>query len=497
LVQIGVDLPRGAQAITMQQRLGKTTEARVALWVMAGRLLILTLPAVLLLAASLRYSGGTFGPLWLGTLFLMLAGGLAIRAPKALHQPPGTAVIMLYAIGLSWLLLGALGQSDWFIHFAQAALLVVALLVFASQCLQESGAPALRRARTMAARLKNRRDWPAELQACCQLPEVKALRDALQVDAAPALALLTDSRPQVRVAALAALEYRQNWRTHQPEVVLQIARQAAEPEVRAAAVNALANVEDRVLLESLSEFLHDTSALVRTTATEALLWNTEQLWPWIRLAVRRALADPLCQEDGALQNEGTVFPPEVVADLISWCSEKGVLAVRAALTLGAHFNQALALGAGLTIVEEMRRYLADVHAPVMLRLEVARVLYNHRELDDQVLRRLLDPSNPAPLRLIAVEALLNRGQSPEAMAALHDLARLPNREIALGIADVVQRRLGLDLGLPRGQPLPPLHSRQAADVARRVLAWANRQELPAEDDDVPDRSDETAWPTAL
>ena len=39
-------------------------------------------------------------------------------------------------------------------------------------------------------------------------------------------------------------------------------------------------------------------------------------------------------------------------------------------------------------------------------------------------------------------------------------------------ADIVQRRLGVDLGLPASQPLPPVQSRQAADVTRRVMAWA-------------------------
>jgi hypothetical protein len=460
------------------------------------RLAVLLLPASLLLLISARLSSSTFGPLWLGTIFQVLACGLALASPEALREPPGTAVIMLYAIALSWLLLGALGHSDWVLHLTQAVLLVVPLLVFANQCLRESGAPALRRARTMAARLANRREWPADLLTCRLLPEVKALRDALQVDASPALMLLSHPRPQVRVAALAALEYRQNWRSHQPDVVLQLARQALEPEVRAGAVNALANVEDRHLIEALAEFLYDPSRLVRQTAAEALLWNTEQHWPWIRLSVRRALAEPSCQEDGALHHEGTVFPPEVVCDLVAWCSEKGSLAVRAALTLGAHYNQALTFGAGPAMLEDMRCQLANAHAPVMLRLEMARVLYLHRELEDGMLRRLLDPSNPAPLRLIAVEALLSRGQSPEAMAALHDLARLPNREIALGIADVVQRRLGIDLGLPRGQALPPVHSRLAAEVARRVLSWATRQEVPAEDA-IEDHSGETAWPAPL
>jgi hypothetical protein len=40
---------------------------------------------------------------------------------------------------------------------------------------------------------------------------------------------------------------------------------------------------------------------------------------------------------------------------------------------------------------------------------------------------------------------------------------------------VVQRRLGIDMGLPRGQDAPPVSSRLAAEVARRVLIWATQQ----------------------
>ena len=57
----------------------------------------------------------------------------------------------------------------------------------------------------------------------------------LGLDAAPALVLLNHARVQVRVAALAALEFRQNWRVGQAEMVLQLAQQTREPAVRAAA----------------------------------------------------------------------------------------------------------------------------------------------------------------------------------------------------------------------------------------------------------------------
>jgi hypothetical protein len=52
--------------------------------------------------------------------------------------------------------------------------------------------------------------------------------------------------------------------------------------------------------------------------------------------------------------------------------------------------------------------------------------------------------------------------------------RPPSRPCATwrGCPIVIQRRLGIDLGLGLGQPLPPIHSRQAAEITRRVMGWA-------------------------
>ena len=61
-------------------------------------------------------------------------------------------------------------------------------------------------------------------------------------------------------------------------------------------------------------------------------------------------------------------------------------------------------------------------------MELARLLQTHGYLEKELLHKLLDPANPAPLRLIAVEALLAESDSVEARAALRALARLPNRD---------------------------------------------------------------------
>src|SRR5207302_684368 len=119
-----------------------------------------------------------------------------------------------------------------------------------------------------------------------------------------------------------ALNNRRQWRPGQAETVLKMARRAAEPEIRVAAVGALVNLTDRELLESVSEFLYDPSRRVRKAATETLLANWEQNWNWVRPAVRKALAEPLCQNDGPLQSGGGALGPDVLSDLTAWASEK-------------------------------------------------------------------------------------------------------------------------------------------------------------------------------
>src|SRR5262249_46783547 len=154
------------------------------------RALVLLLPTGLLLGASLRISPESALRLWLGTGFQVLVCGLSFLSRKSREQPIAPSLITLYLIALGWLWWGGGTQDDWYLHFARAVLLGVPISLFAFQTLTESGAPALRRARMLAERLANRKDWPMELGTCRTLPEVKALREALHLDATPALALL-------------------------------------------------------------------------------------------------------------------------------------------------------------------------------------------------------------------------------------------------------------------------------------------------------------------
>lgn len=439
---------------------------------------ILFFPAMLLFIASVRATGRIQTVLWLGTAVQILICCMLYLTQRASRPPIGPAVILLYLLGLAWIWAGHGNSVDWYSYFAQAMLLLGTLGIFALQSLMESGALGFRRSKLLAQRLAERKDWPTDLTACRTLPEVKALREAVHFDAAPALALLRHPRMQVRVAALAALEFRTSWGPGQAELVLFVAQHAPEPALRAAAVMALGNVEDRGIVEHLAEFLRDPALEVRRAVTEALLWESATRWPWIRHTVHQALADPKLQDDGGLRHDGQLYSPEAVADFTAWTTEMGSLGGRAARTLGFHYQRALSEKVDDDLIADLKRQLGDPHTAASLRMELAQVLQTHRLMDRPLLEKLLDSGNPAPLRLLAAEALLTTDYNAFALATLRDVARLPNREIALLTADIVQRRLGVDLGLALGQPLPPVHSRLAAEITRRIIVWAEQVEHP-------------------
>jgi HEAT repeat protein len=444
------------------------------------RVLILFLPAGLLLAGALRAEPPVQVLLAIGSGVTGLSGLVLIRRDRLWRPPVNLAVVGLYLIGLLWLTLGTADFGAWYPHLAQALFMLVPLLMFAAQMLDSSGLADLRRARLLGHRLAERKDWPEDITTCRSLPEVKALRESLHPEAAPALALLHHPRPQVRLAALVALEFRKTWRPGQSGMILHLAQQEPVTAVRAAAVAALANLDDRRLLEALVPFLYDRESAVRRAAAEALLWDAELRWPWLRLAIHAALSDPRSAKDGPLPFPGADLPAQAIADLTGWASETGSLGLRAALTLVDHYSRTLCEGATEPFIERLRAEVADPHVAAVLRLELARLLLDHARLTDALLERLLDLDQPAPLRLLAAEALLKAGPHPPAVQALREIARQPNREIAMACAALVQRALGVDMGLALNEPLPALNSRQAADVTRRVMLWATQppREVP-------------------
>ena len=121
---------------------GTASDKKTGFLFLMGRILLLLLPVTLLLICSIRGTSHSPRLLWLGTLFQLLACGLYLFGRQGRREPTAAAVIMLYVIALSWMLLGTMGADDWFLQLSQAVLLVVPLIYFAVQCLMESGAPA-------------------------------------------------------------------------------------------------------------------------------------------------------------------------------------------------------------------------------------------------------------------------------------------------------------------------------------------------------------------
>jgi hypothetical protein len=315
-----------------------------------------------------------------------------------------------------------------------------------------------------------------DLHQIRQQAEVQALAESVGADPSPIFTLVVHPRVEVRMAGLCALEYRTRWLTGQPRYLLGLLANAQEPEIKSAILLALACSEDRSILEAMCEYLWDPNPEVRRAAVQALLWNTEDRWIWIQTAFRQALNHPTCALDGPLISPGMVLRPEVLVDLVSWTAEKGILAQRAAMTLGIHYDQLLRQGANITELRDLEQQVVNPQTPAFWRLEIARLLGQHREVSQEVAQTLLNPSNPAPLRLLAVETLLGKSSHQQALSVLVEVARLPNREMALAAAEIVQRRLNIHLGLDNGHALPPTHTRQAAEIVRNVLLWADRQE---------------------
>ncbi|MFN4258677.1 MAG: HEAT repeat domain-containing protein [Gemmataceae bacterium] len=440
------------------------------------RLSIALLPLGIMIAGFTYQIGPVPLPVWAGVGAQLMLTLIFWTNLRLWQRPVGSPLIILYLVALGWVWLVGHYFETWYTHFSQSLLLVILLIVFALKFLRDSGAWSCRRVRQLTDQLTRRRDWPSDWLAYRSLPEVRELRELLLFDPTPALALLTQPRTEVRVAALLALEGHKDWRGGQAEALLRLAQEAREPTVRGAVVLALGSLEERALIEAVAEYLFDPAPLVRRATAEALLRDTEKRWTWFRSPVRQYLGDPAYQEDGALCPAGTLLSTEAVNDLLAWSSEKGPLGVRSALTLGAHYQSVLSSRPDPRFIDELKRQVADPQLAPALRLELARLLDQTSELDADLLEKLLDAANAAPLRLLAAERLLADPNHAAAIAALKELARLPNREMALSTAEVVQRRLGIDLGLALGQPLPAAHSRQAAEVTRRVMHWAAQGE---------------------
>jgi HEAT repeat protein len=410
--------------------------------------------------------------LYVGAGVQALFAVVFLRAHPVWRPPVSASLVVLYLIALAWLWLPTRGTTDPLIHVSQSILLLVSVGLAAYHDLTRTGAEPLRRANKWCGRLVAREHWPMQLADCRALPEVAALREAVRDEVRPVLALLSDPRPEVQCAALAALEYRPHWRPGEAELVLKTARESLEPAVRASAAYALASVDSAELIAGLAAFLRDPAPEVRVAAAEALLWDADARWPFARDGIREALADPGLANDGPLFAAGRV-PAAAIADLMTWAEEHAPLAPRAIVTLIEQYHRDLTDGDQPELGSRLAATMLDPTAPPALRVELAALLRDHHLLSPDLLDRLTNLDQPGPIRLFAAEQMLRiNPHDPDGVDVLRGLARQPNREMALSVATVLQNVLGLDLGLPAGER-PPANSKMAADVARRVLQWAN------------------------
>jgi hypothetical protein len=272
--------------------LPRPTARRLGALNLAGRAGVLFLPAAILALGAGVAPAGDRAMYWLGTGLVAFLGLILLPQPRLAQLSTGLAVVALYILAQVWLwFCNTTYHTHWYPHFALGVLLAVPLLLFAAVTLVRSGAADLRRARLNVRRLLRRTQWPVDLSSCQTLPEVVGLREAVQEDATPALALLDDARPPVRASALAALAYRSAWQPGQAERVQHAIRRAPEPAVRAAGIRSLAFSRDPFVVESLAESLRDPAPEVRRAAAEVLLWDGERRWGWVRYGVHEALAD--------------------------------------------------------------------------------------------------------------------------------------------------------------------------------------------------------------
>jgi len=412
-------------------------------------------------------------PLAIGAVVQLVYAIVFVRQHPVWRPPVAPSVVVMYLVALGWCWLVGRTLTDTLLFLVQGLLIIMAVGLFAVHDLIRSGAEPLRRAKNSSRKLTGRRDWPMHLSECRSLPEVQELRASVRDSAAPALALLSDPRAEVQTAALAALEYRQSWLPGEAELVLKVGLESQEPAVRTEAAYALAGVKSEELIHGLATLLRDPTPEVRRAAAEALLWDGDQRWPMARAAIHAALADPKKKYDGPLFAGAVRMPAMAIEDLTLWASERPPVAGRAIEILMDQYHRGLADSDRPELASNLAQQMLDMDTSPALRAELAALLRDHHMLTPELLDRLTNAGQPGPLRLLAAEVMLRLNPNdPDGLDVLRGLARQTNRELALAIGAILQNILGLAIGLPQGQ-IPAAGSKMAADVARRVLAWAN------------------------
>ncbi len=433
---------------------------------------LLLLPAILALAASASKTG-TPRAIDVGiAVFLTLEAMFLVNRFGPHRAASSWFLGAFYTFAFFDLRFNAPDLTTPLTHLALAVTLLVPVAVVVWRELGAAMAGNVRQAKLHIRKLLTLTNWPPQFADYRNLAVVQDLRKAVRDNPAPVLPLLAHPDVRIQVGALTALECQQVWRRGQAEAVIHRANVTEEPAVRAAAVAALANVHKPRHLVCLLPFLRDRVAEVRHAAALAILWDARHRWPEIRGAVRLALADAHAEKDGPLPCSGQL-PPAALDDLVGWSCETGAIGRRATQTLLRHCKKAIKEDGSPEALARVVGFVLNGKVPPGLRVELAHRLQEADEFPSGIGERLLAPTEPTMLRLMAAATFLAHGEEPRAVAVLKEAARQPNRQIALTAAGMIQKYLGVDMGLPVGGELPAANSRQAADVARRVQRWAS------------------------
>ena len=433
---------------------------------------------MVLLAAALWLTDETTFPLLCCCVFLQAIFGIELmRSSRFVAHAAPVNYLPYYFLAFGCLWVAAGRQHHWYVYFAQGVMVLIPLLLVARDDMRAVGASPGGNPSHLAGALASRLDLPDGPAGCRTWPELKAFREALGPDASAAFELLKHPRRQVRYAALAALESHHNWAQTEVELVLRMARQDPDEELRCAAILALANVDDRQVVEELASFMENASCAVRETVVQSTFRNLEERWSWVRQAVKGALAKPTATHeddlDGIMQ---LPLPGAAVDDLIAWAGEKGHLAQRASRILAGYYGLRLDTSdENGELAVKIQRAVVSYTLPASLRIELTRILHARQMLRVDTARYLTNAACPTPVRLLAVEVLLEEGSPEEARGILVELGRISNRELSLTTARLVQNHLGVDLGLPLSGPPPAWNTRHAQQTVERLMRWSRDQ----------------------
>jgi hypothetical protein len=166
-----------------------------------------------------------------------------------------------------------------------------------------------------------------------------------------------------------------------------------------------------------------------------------------------------------------VLPVQALEDLSVWACEPGACSRRALLSLIQYYQFALQRDRSPDLLNRLYNQMLDSRSHSTLRVEIAYILQDQAAFTPDVLTRMMVYHQPSQLRLLAASEALKKGFDETALETLREVARQPNREIALGVAHVLQTTMQIEMGLPENAALPAANSKLAAEIARRVILW--------------------------